>query len=112
MMARVVEWEYCSSIAQEPLMSTLARTEVYLEPRQKKALQSRVQARGTHISEEIRSAVDAYLEGITVDELQLLDMASRAAAVELEAMRATLAATHRKLDDMFDRVERERAAQP
>jgi hypothetical protein len=91
-------------------MSTLALTQVYLEPRQKKALQSRAKARGTRVSEEIRSAVDAYLEGITADELQLLDAASRTAAVELEAMRVTLAETNRKLDDVFARIERERAA--
>ncbi|MFN9211740.1 MAG: hypothetical protein ACK6C0_08720 [Betaproteobacteria bacterium] len=89
-------------------MSTLALTQVYLEPRQKKALQSRARAHGTRVSEEIRSAVDAYLAGITADELQLLDTASRAAAADLEAMRATLAATNRKLDDLLARIERER----
>ena len=55
------------------------------------ALQSRARAHGTRVSEEIRSAVDAYLAGITADELQLLDTASRAAAADLDAMRATLA---------------------
>ncbi|MFN7571310.1 MAG: hypothetical protein ACK5TK_07650 [Betaproteobacteria bacterium] len=90
-------------------MPTYAPTQVYLEPRQKKALQSRARALGTRVSDEIRSAVDAYLAGITADELQLRDAASRAAAADLEAMRATLAATNRKLDDLFARIERERA---
>lgn len=77
-----------------------------------RSIWSRARAHGTRVSEEIRSAVDAYLAGIAADELQLLDAASRAAAADLEAMRTTLAETNRKLDELFARIERERARAP
>lgn len=36
---------------------------VYLEPMQKKALQQRSAKSGTSVAEEIRTAVDIYLQG-------------------------------------------------
>lgn len=87
-------------------MTTRQLTQVYLEPAQKKALQVRAKAKGTKVSEEIRSAVDAYLAGVTPEELELLDKASREAEKELGAMVRTLDATNRKLDAVFAELGR------
>ena len=87
-------------------MATRQLTQVYLEPAQKKALQARARAKGTKVSEEIRSAVNAYLAGITPEELELLDSASREAAKELQAMTEALDKTNRKLDAVFAELER------
>lgn len=87
-------------------MSTLAITQVYLEATQKKALQVRAKERGTKVSEEIRNAISAYLEGISLEELQILDAASKYASSELDAMGRTLKATNAKLDRLFADVEK------
>lgn len=92
-------------------MSTLSITQVYLEANQKKALQVRAKERGTKVSEEIRNAISAYLEGISVEELQLLDAASKHAGSELEAMGRTLKATNARLDRLFADVDKFRSEQ-
>ena len=89
-------------------MASRQLTQVYLDASQKSALQKRARAKGTKVAEEIRSAVDAYLSGISPDELALLDMASRQAANELQAMSESLDATNRKLDAVFNELERMR----
>ena len=85
-------------------------TQVYLDAEQKAALQKKAKEKGTKVAEEIRSAVDAYLAGVTPEELALLDMASRAAAEELESMCRALDATNAKLDTVFAELERMRLA--
>ena len=89
-------------------MASRQLTQVYLDASQKSALQKRARAKGTKVAEEIRSAVDAYLSGISPDELELLDIASRQAANELQAMSESLDATNRKLDAVFNELERMR----
>lgn len=96
-------------------MATRQLTQVYLDPEQKRALQVRAKAKGSKVSAEIRSAVDAYLAGITSEELDMLDGASREAEKELIAIARALDATNRKLDAAFAelsriRAEREQAA--
>ena len=83
---------------------------MYLDAEQKAALQKKAKEKGTKVAEEIRSAVDAYLAGVTPEELALLDMASRAAAEELESMCRALDATNEKLDAVFAELERLRLA--
>ena len=90
-------------------MTTRQLTQVYLEPEQKKALQVRAKSHGTKVSEEIRRAVNAYLGGITSDELMILDAASRSAEKELQCMVTTLEATNKKLDAVFEEMERLRS---
>ena len=90
-------------------MPTLSITQVYLEPAQKKALQRLATERGTAVSEEIRNAITAYLEGVSVEELRLLDEATKRAAQDFEDMSATLRATNAKLDKLFAQIERMRA---
>jgi hypothetical protein len=84
-------------------------TQVYLDADQKEALQKRAETKGTKVSEEIRSAVDVYLAGLSPQELDLLDAASREAEKELKAMAATLDATNDKLDAVFAEMERMQA---
>ncbi len=89
-------------------MASLTLTQVYLDPAQKKALQRRAKERGSKMSEEIRYAVDAYLDGITAEELQLLDAVSARAQSDFKSMSATLKATNKKLDELFAKIERMR----
>ena len=87
-------------------MSTRLLTQVYLDPDQKMALQKRANAKGTKLSEEIRNAVNTYLAGVTTEELELLDAASREAEKELKAMAQTLDTTNTRLDAVFVELER------
>ena len=82
-------------------MAARQLTQVYLDKSQKAALQEKARAKGTKVAEEIRSAVDAYLAGVSTEELELLDNASRQAAVDLQAMSESLDATNRKMDAVF-----------
>lgn len=86
-------------------MATLQLTQVYLEPTQKTALSKKAKAAKVGVSEVIRDAVDAYLSGITVDELRLLDSGTKQAEAELGAMVLQLKATNAKLDHAFRTIE-------
>ncbi len=93
-------------------MATLQLTQVYLEPRQKAALQRRAKAKGTKVAEEIRKAVDAYLAGVTAEELELLDAATRTAKVQLDEMAAELEGVNRRVDAALEEMDRIRAESP
>lgn len=90
-------------------MASRQLTQVYLDAEQKTALQKRAKAKGSKVAEEIRNAVDNYLTGITPEELDLLDIASRETAKEFDAMSKTLDATNKKLDSVFRELEKVRA---
>ncbi len=87
-------------------------TQIYLEPKQKKALQRRARARGTKLAEEVRNAVDSYLAGISAEELALLDAASLAAKGHLDAMAEELKRLNAKVDRALDEARRLRAESP
>ncbi len=94
-------------------MATRQLTQVYLDPGQKQALQNQAKKRGTKLSEQIRLAVDAYVSGITREDLELLDEASKAAEKELQAMSEELDRTNKKLDRVFremNKIHRDKAA--
>ena len=93
-------------------MAVLQLTQVYLEPRQKAALQKRAKAKGTKVAEEIRKAIDAYLAGVTAEELELLDAATRAAKLQLDEMAAELEGINRRVDATIAEMDRVRAASP
>lgn len=82
-------------------MATMQLTNIHLRPAQKKALQQRAKAKGTNVAEEVRSAVDAYLAGVTTDELALLDAATKSTGVMLAEMTAMLEDTNRKVEGVF-----------
>jgi hypothetical protein len=75
-------------------MKAMQSTMVYLTQEQKSGLARRAQQRKTKVAAEIRSAVDAYLAGVTPQELELLDAATRSAKAEIDAMVKTA-------DEMF-----------
>jgi len=76
---------------------------------QKKALQARARASKTSVAEEVRRAVDAYLGGVTADELALLDQATKQAEVIVTEMSQTLQATNAHLHEVFAARDRLRA---
>ena len=79
-------------------------TQVYLEPAQKKALQAKARAHGTKLAEEVRRAVDAYLAGMSPEELRLLDEGSRRAARHLSEMSRELDRINARLDEAFSQL--------
>lgn len=81
-------------------------TNFHLGKAQKKALRKRAEARGSNLAEEIRSAVDAYLSGITLDELALLDAATRQAEGAIAEMNAMLEQTNRKAERVFTELRK------
>jgi hypothetical protein len=87
---------------------TMELTQVYLEPSQKKALQAKARAHGTKLAEEVRRAVDAYLAGVSPEELNLLDAGSRKAARHLAEMSEELERINVRLDEAFATVSRTR----
>ena len=88
-------------------MATLQLTQIYLEREQKKRLQARAKANGTKVAEEVRRAIDAYLAGISADELKLLDMGTRKAGRHLAEMADELDRVNAKLDAAFARLDRQ-----
>lgn len=92
-------------------MGKLALTNVYLELEQKQALAKQAKSRGTNISVEIRNAVDAYLAGITVDELRILDAATARAKQDIDEIIAILDAGQRRAEAFFREIEKIKAGE-
>lgn len=67
-------------------MSSMVLTQVYLEPAQKQALTSQAQKSGRKVSEIMRDAVDAAIAGVTLDDIQTLDMGTQRAQSDINAM--------------------------
>jgi hypothetical protein len=88
-------------------MATLQLTQVYLERDQKKGLQARAKANGTKVAEEVRRAVDAYLAGISPEDLRLLDTGTQRAAEHLAEMAADLDRVNARLDAAFAQLDRQ-----
>jgi len=88
-------------------MSTLQLTQIYLEREQKKSLQARAKANGTKVAEEVRRAIDAYLAGVSPEELKLLDIGTRRAEKHLAEMAGELDRVNAKLDAAFAQLDRQ-----
>jgi hypothetical protein len=82
-------------------MANLALTNVYLESDQKKALSRKAKSNGTNLSVEVRHAVDTYLAGVSVDELNLLDAATKQAKSDIDEMNALLDNAQKRADKFF-----------
>jgi len=93
-------------------MASLVLTQIYLEAAQKTALQKRAKANGTKVAEEVRNAVDAYLAGISPEELMLLDAATQEAKKHLDAMVGELDRINAKFDRTFDALDKIRSQSP
>ncbi len=91
-------------------MATMELTQVYLEREQKKGLQARAKANGTKVAEEVRRAVDAYLAGISPEDLRLLDEGTRKAQRHLAEMAGDLDRINARLDAAFAQLSRRPAA--
>ena len=85
-------------------MAVLALTNVYLDAEQKKALTKRAKLKGTNLSVEVRNAVDSYLAGVTIDELQMLDAATRQAGEHIDEMNAILDAGLKRSEAFFKEI--------
>ncbi len=82
-------------------MSKLALTNIYLESEQKKALSRKAKSNGTNLSVEVRQAVDAYLAGVSVDELKLLSAATTRAKSDINEINATLDNAQKRANKFF-----------
>jgi len=88
-------------------VSTLQLTQIYLEREQKKRLQARAKANGTKVAEEVRRAIDAYLAGVSPEELKLLEIGTRRAEKHLAEMAGELDRVNAKLDAAFAQLDRQ-----
>jgi hypothetical protein len=91
-------------------VDTMILANIHLRRAQKLALQRRAKTHGTNLAEEIRNAVDAYLDGISAEDLALLNKATIQAQTMLMEMSESLAATNRKADKVFQELEKLRSA--
>jgi F0F1-type ATP synthase membrane subunit b/b' len=89
-------------------MATMELTQIYLARDQKKSLRAKAKANGTKVAEEVRRAVDAYLAGISQEDLQLLDAGTRKAQASFAEMAADLDRLNATLDAAFVELERSR----
>jgi hypothetical protein len=80
-------------------------TNLYLEPAQRSFLEKQAKANGTNLSSEARSAIDLYKAGVTLSDLELLDLATRRAKDDLDAINATLDAGLRRAATFFAQIE-------
>lgn len=71
-------------------MGSMVLTQVYLEPAQKLALTSQAKKSGRKVSEIMRDAVDAAIAGVTLEDIQMLDMGTQRAQSDIGAMLAQL----------------------
>ena len=87
-------------------------TMVYLTSEQKTGLAKRARQRKTKVAAEIRQAIDAYLNGVTPQEIELLDAATHRAKQEIAAMLKTaeeIIASHGRFIKEMARLRRPRA---
>ena len=89
-------------------MAKMELTQIYLAQDQKKALRAKAKANGTKVAEEVRRAVDAYLAGISAEDLQVLDAGTRKAERNLVEMAADLDRLNAALDAAFAELNRSR----
>jgi hypothetical protein len=87
-----------------------ALTQVYLDPVQKKSLAARAKEIGRKPSEAIRDAIDAYVAGVTVDDLKLLDIATKKAEKDLKEMVVTFDAGQKRATKFFAEINKIKAA--
>ena len=87
-------------------------TNFHLGRHQKQALKERAKAHGTNIAEEIRSAIEAYLSGVTPEELELLDVATKHAERTIAEMTQMLDEINDKARRVFDELEALRGGSP
>jgi hypothetical protein len=91
-------------------LRAMQSTMVYLTQEQKSGLARRAKQRRTKVAAEIRAAIDAYLAGVTPQELELLDAASRKAQADINEMvhaAEEIVASHARFVRQMERLRRE-----
>lgn len=88
------------------MTTTMEGTLVYLTKEQKKQLSAKARERGTKVAAEIRRAVDVYLMGISPEEMELLDDATRRAKEDIDAMIAALRRSNDRSDHIFAQIRK------
>ncbi len=88
----------------------LVLTQVYLEPKQKKALAAKAKATGRKSSDLVREAVDGLLLGVSPVELAQLDEATRRAEADIKAMVKALDANAKSHKAFMAEITKLRAA--
>jgi hypothetical protein len=93
-------------------MATATATTIYLTPKQRKGLFARARRHKSTFSEELRSALDMYLDlpdDVDAEALDLLAREAKAAAersaARLDATIELLNSTARKMDEFQRRID-------
>jgi hypothetical protein len=89
---------------------SLVLTNIYLERAQRRALQARAKRNRTSLSVEARKAIEAYNAGLSVEELRMLDDATRKARRDIDEMIAVLDAGAARSKRFFAAIEKIRRA--
>jgi len=84
----------------------LVLTQVYLDRAQKKALAARAKQSGRKSSDLIREAIDAFLLGVSIEELRQLDIASRKAKADIDDMIGMLDANAKRHKSFMKEIAR------
>lgn len=103
---------YDCNMSHDRSSRVMQSTMVYLTAEQKAGLARRARQRKTKVAAEIREAIDAYLTGVTPQELELLDTATRRAGQEIDAMleiAGEIAASHERFLKDMARLRRPKA---
>jgi predicted transcriptional regulator len=90
-------------------LATMELTNFHLEQSQKQALRERAKANGTHVAEEIRNAVSAYLSGVAPEDQALLNAATQQTESLVNEMNELLCAVNTKADLIFAELEKLRS---
>jgi hypothetical protein len=87
-------------------------TNLYLEPGQRKFLEKQAKTNGTNLSSEARAAIDLYKAGVSLGDLELLDLATARAKADLDAINATLDGGQRRAELFFAQIASIKAGSP
>lgn len=90
-------------------MSSLMLTNFYIEKGQKKALEAKAKSNGTKVSEELRQAIDIYMTGLSVEELELLKATAQRAEEDLTAMADLLEQANKRMEATLNEIKKLRA---
>lgn len=82
----------------------LTLTNLYLEDSQRAFLAKRAKASKTNLSIEARRAIDACRDGISMEDLDLLDAATKQAANDIAAMNETLDKGLARAERFFEEI--------
>lgn len=95
-------------------MSGIGRSEdeisIYDKTIKEKVLALRAREGRRKVSEAVQEAVDSYLVGVTANELQLLDVATKRAREDIDAMNTTLGRVLARAEGFFAEIEQIRQA--